>query len=243
MSTSTSKAGLVVVLTGAGISAESGVPTFRGDGGLWNSYRAQDLATPQAFRSDPHLVWEWYDWRRGLIGACKPNAAHNTLVEMELGCDEFLLITQNIDGLHRLAGSQHVVELHGNIWRMRCTENCQPAWAERRVPLPDLPPCCSACGALARPDVVWFGEQLPQGALNDAFAAAEHCDLMLVIGTSALVQPAASLPLAALQRGAYVVEINPQPTPLSQVVDESIRRPATVALPDWWRRWQQDHLE
>ena len=229
----------MAVLTGAGISAESGVPTFRGNGGLWRNYQAQDLATPHTFCSDPKLVWEWYDWRRGLIGACEPNAAHSTLVEMERLVDEFTLITQNIDGLHHLAGSRRIEELHGNIWRMRCTRNCQPAWEDRRVPLPDIPPYCPACGELARPDVVWFGESLPAGTLDGAFVAAQHCHLMLVIGTSALVQPAASLPLVALQCGAYVVEINPQPTPLSDTVDKVIRQPAALGLPEWWRRWQQ----
>lgn len=228
----------VAVLTGAGISAESGVPTFRGTDGLWQNHRAEDLATPQAFRRNPELVWEWYGWRRRLIGACQPNAAHHTLVEMETHFEEFLLITQNVDGLHRLAGSHSVVELHGNIWGLRCTRTCRAPWQDRRVPLPELPPRCPGCGAMARPDVVWFGESLPGAALDAAFAAAQRCQMLLVIGTSAMVQPAASLPLIALQRGAYVVEINPQSTPLSQSVQESIRKPAAVALPEWWRAWQ-----
>lgn len=232
--------GPVAVLTGAGISAESGVPTFRGAGGLWRSFRAQDLATPHAFRANPQLVWEWYDWRRGLIAACRPNAAHKTLVDMERRLDDFCLITQNIDGLHRLAGSQGVVELHGNIWRLRCTRDCRPAWEDRRVPLVDLPPACPSCGALARPDVVWFGESLPERALQDAFVAAQRCQLMLVVGTSALVHPAASLPLMARQGGAYVVEVNPESTPLSGVVDQVVRQPATTGLPQWWRHWRQD---
>jgi NAD-dependent deacetylase len=226
------------VLTGAGISAESGVPTFRGKDGLWHNYRAEDLATPQAFERDPQLVWEWYDWRRGLIAACQPNAAHHTLVEMESHFDEFLLITQNVDGLHRLAGSQNIVELHGNIWGMRCTRACRAPWQDRRIPLTPIPPRCPSCGTLARPDVVWFGESLPGAVLDAAFTAAQRCQVMLVIGTSAMVQPAASLPLVALQQGAYVVEINPQATPLSQSVQESIRMAAAVALPEWWRAWQ-----
>lgn len=231
--------GSCAVLTGAGISAESGVPTFRGKGGLWQNYRPEELATPQAFRRDPKLVWEWYDWRRGLIEACRPNAAHQTLVEMECHVSEFLLITQNVDGLHRLAGSQKIVELHGSIWRMRCTRGgCGASWEDRRVPLSEIPPECPRCGALARPDVVWFGESLPGPALDAAFAAAQRCQVMLVIGTSALVQPAASLPLVALQQGAYVIEVNPQSTPLSDRVQESIREPAAVALPDWWRAWK-----
>jgi NAD-dependent deacetylase len=227
----------VVVLTGAGTSAESGVPTFRGEGGLWRQYRAEELATPHAFRRDPGLVWEWYDWRRQLIGDCGPNAAHRTLVEMEKHFDDFVLVTQNVDGLHRLAGSQNVVELHGDIWRMRCTSACSPGWDDRTSPLPVLPARCPSCGALARPDVVWFGETLPPAATDAAWAAAQRCQVMLVIGTSAVVQPAASLPVLALQNGAYLVEINPQPTPVSDLVDEAIRKPAAEALPDWWRTW------
>ncbi len=230
----------MAVLTGAGISAESGVPTFRGPGGLWRNYRAEELATPRAFRRDPALVWEWYDWRRGLIGACQPNAAHHALVEIESHLDDFLLITQNVDGLHRLAGSRNVVELHGNIWRLRCTQGCRSPWEDRAVPLPEIPARCSRCGAMARPDVVWFGESLPAEALDAAFAAVKRCQVMLVIGTSAVVHPAASLPLIAVQRGAYVVEINPQPTPLSDIVDQSLREPAAVALPTWWRAWQAE---
>ncbi|MFN2290134.1 MAG: SIR2 family NAD-dependent protein deacylase [Anaerolineae bacterium] len=229
----------VTVLTGAGISAESGVPTFRGEGGLWRNYRAEDLATPQAFRRDPALVWEWYDWRRGLVGACQPNAAHETLAEMEDALPELTLVTQNVDGLHRLAGSRNVLALHGNIWRLRCSRGCRPNWEDRRVPLPEIPPRCPDCGALARPDVVWFGESLPRRELEAAFEAAQRCQVMLVVGTSAVVQPAASLPVVALDRGAYVVEVNPQSTPLSAVVDEVIRGPAAQALPAWWQAWSR----
>jgi NAD-dependent deacetylase len=229
----------VTVLTGAGISAESGVPTFRGEGGLWRSFRAEDLATPGAFRANPQLVWEWYDWRRSLIAACQPNAAHRTLVEMEDSFDQFLVVSQNVDGLHSLAGSRRLVELHGNIWRMRCTKACRHPWEDRAVPLPAMPPRCPACGGLARPDVVWYGESLPGRALDAAFAAAQNCQMMLVIGTSALVQPAASLPVLAMQAGAYVIEFNPQPTPLSDLVDETIRLPAAAGLPHWWRARQR----
>jgi NAD-dependent deacetylase len=230
----------LAVLTGAGISAESGVPTFRGEEGLWHSYRAEDLATPRAFHRDPRLVWEWYDWRRSLIGQCQPNAAHTVLVEMESRFDEFVLITQNVDGLHRLAGSRSIVELHGNIWGMRCTGGCRPTWEDRTVPLPEIPPRCPDCGALVRPDVVWFGESLPAKALEEAFAAARRCQVMLVVGTSAVVHPAASLPVVGLQAGAYVIEINPQATPLSEHVHETIRKPAAVALPEWWRAWRME---
>jgi len=230
------------VLTGAGISAESGVPTFRGEDGLWHTYRAEDLATPEAFDRDPHLVWEWYDWRRGLIAGCRPNAAHHTLAQMERRLDDLTLSTQNVDGLHQMAGSRNVVELHGNIWRMRCTQGCQPPWEDRTVPLAlagGALPRCPNCGSLARPDIVWFGESLPGEALTAALAAAQRCQVMLVVGTSALVQPAASLPLFALRRGAYVVEINTQPTQLSDAAHEVIREPAASALPRWWQTWQR----
>jgi NAD-dependent deacetylase len=169
-----------------------------------------------------------------VIAACRPNAAHLVLAEMERRAADFTLVTQNVDGLHQAAGSRRVVELHGNIWRLRCTRECRPAWEDRRVPLDPLPPACPVCGAPARPDVVWFGESLPAAALDAALAAARRCRLMLVIGTSALVQPAASLPLLALQHGAHVIEINPEPTPLSAVVHEAIREPAAVGLPHWW---------
>ena len=227
----------VAILTGAGISAESGVPTFRGKEGLWRTYRPEELATPSAFRRDPVLVWEWYNWRRERIGACAPNAAHSTLIAMEAAFPDFSLITQNVDGLHQLAGNRNVVTLHGNIWYMRCTQNCRPPWPDETTPLAEIPPRCPNCGAMARPDVVWFGESLPAEALAAAYASARRCDLMLVIGTSALVQPAASLPLIALQRGAHVIEVNPQQTPISSLVDQVIREPAAVALPRLWKEW------
>lgn len=219
----------VVVLTGAGVSAESGVPTFRGADGLWRRHRAEDLATPEAFARDPRLVWAWYDWRRQLIAARRPNAAHEAIAALETHVPEFLLVTQNVDGLHRRAGSRRIAELHGNLWRVRCltegtvTENLE-------VPLPSLPPRC-ACGALLRPDVVWFGEALPTDAIGEARNAAESCDVMLVVGTSALVQPAASLPMVGKAHGAYVVEVNLEPTPLSSFADESHHGKAGEVLP------------
>ncbi len=225
--------GPVTVLTGAGISAESGIPTFRGEGGLWRNFRPEQLATPAAFRRDPALVWEWYDWRRGLIGACAPNAAHEALAEMEAALSDFTLITQNVDGLHQAAGSRNVLELHGSIWRVRCT-GCGKIAEDRRVPLPEIPPRCPECGGLLRPDVVWFGESLPQEVLEAAWAAAARCRLMLVIGTSAVVQPAGSLPLVALENGARIVEINPAETPLSARAHEVLRGPAAELLPRWW---------
>lgn len=224
-----SEARRVVVLTGAGVSAESGVPTFRGADGLWQRHRAEDLATPEAFARNPRLVWEWYDWRRRLIASRQPNAAHETIAALETHAPEFLLVTQNVDGLHRRAGSRRMEELHGNLWRVRCcaegavTENLE-------VPLPSLPPCC-ACGALLRPDVVWFGEALPTEAIRKSWSAAESCDLMLVVGTAALVQPAASLPMVAKAHGAYLVEVNLERTPLTSYADESHHAKAGEVLP------------
>jgi NAD-dependent deacetylase len=210
----------IVVLTGAGISAESGVPTFRGPGGLWREYRAEDLATPEAFARDPRLVWEWYDWRRQKIAPAKPNPGHDALVALEKRSPGLTLITQNVDGLHPLAGSRNLLEIHGSLWRTRCL-SCGERRENREAPLARIPPRC-ACEGLLRPDVVWFGEALPVDPLERAIRAVEACDLMLVIGTSSLVQPAASMADAALARGAPVVEINLEPTPLSDL--------ATVAL-------------
>jgi NAD-dependent deacetylase len=219
----------VAVLTGAGVSADSGVPTFRGADGLWRRHRAEDLATPEAFARDPRLVWEWYDWRRQLISGCEPNPAHHAIAALEARVPEFLLITQNVDGLHRKAGNRKLVEFHGNLWRLRClTEGTLIENLE--TTLPSIPPRC-ACGALLRPDVVWFGEALPTEAVHRAYQAAESCDVMLVVGTSALVQPAASLPMIAKAHGAYVVEVNLEPTPLSSLVDEAHHGRAGEILP------------
>jgi NAD-dependent deacetylase len=220
----------IVVLTGAGVSAESGVPTFRGEDGLWRNYRAEDLATPSAFARDPVLVWEWYQWRRELIAACRPNPAHDFIarLEREHGGD-FLLVTQNVDGLHRLAGSSKLVEVHGNIWDVRCAA-CGAGREDRTLPFPELPPRCDACGGLLRPGVVWFGESLPEAAMGPAFAAAQSCDLMLVVGTSAVVYPVAYLPQLAKRAGAYVVEVNPDETPLTALADESLRGKAGEVL-------------
>ena len=201
----------IAVLTGAGISADSGVPTFRGADGLWRAHRAEELATPQAFARDPRLVWEWYDWRRGLIASKQPNAAHHALVALERRCKNFTLITQNVDGLHAQAGSRRLLELHGNIWTVRCTM-CGRRSVDRRVPLPLPPqlPACQACGGLLRPDVVWFGEALEPAVIEAAAAAAASSELFLVIGTSGVVQPAASLASMAREAGGWVVEVNPQ---------------------------------
>jgi len=231
--------GPVVVLTGAGVSAESGVPTFRGEDGLWRRHRPEQLATPEAFRRDPALVWEWYNWRRELIDGCSPNAAHETLASMEQALPDFTLITQNVDGLHQAAGSENVLEVHGNIWRVRCP-GCGHVAEDRRVPLPDLPPPCPACDSPLRPDVVWFGESLPRDVLDASWAAAARCRTMFVIGTSAVVQPVASLPLVALRSGARLIEINPAATPLSGHAHTVIRQPAAQTLPDWWAAHRPD---
>lgn len=221
----------VAVLTGAGISAESGVPTFRdAQTGLWAKYRAEELATPQAFYRNPKLVWEWYTWRRNLIAEAKPNPGHRSLVIMEKRVPNFKLITQNVDGLHQLAGSEDVIELHGNINRNKCTRD-----GSIQIPDPgkeDIPPRCPICGAQLRPDVVWFGESLPEACLKRAWNAARNCQVFFSIGTSAVVQPAASLPLVAQECGAVVIEINPQETALSHQAEYTIAGPAGMVLPE-----------
>lgn len=219
----------IAVLTGAGISAESGVPTFRGVGGLWRSYRPEDLATPGAFARDPKLVWEWYNWRRELIAKASPNAGHKALAELEDRASKFTLITQNVDGLHDSAGNKNILKLHGDIWQIRCTR-CKRSWTDRRVPLEELPPYCM-CGALARPDIVWFGEALPPGAWQQAWNAVRSAQLFLVIGTSGVVYPAADLIPLALEQNVKVVEINPDETPFSDQVDCALNGPAGEILP------------
>jgi NAD-dependent deacetylase len=219
----------VAALTGAGVSAESGVPTFRGNNGLWKQYRAEDLATPEAFDRDPKLVWEWYDWRRCLIANAKPNAGHYALAELERQVPSFTLITQNVDDLHDAAGSRNVLKVHGSIWIVRCTM-CGKERVDRTAPLPDLPPRCE-CGAILRPGVVWFGEALPPDVWQQAERAAAAADLFLVIGTSAVVYPSAGLASIAKRAGAKVVEINIVDTPLSIWIDESLRGPSAELLP------------
>jgi NAD-dependent deacetylase len=221
----------VVALTGSGISAESGIPTFRGKDGLWKTYQAQDLATPEAFSRDPHLVWEWYDWRRNLMFFKQPNAGHEVLAAWESAFEDFALITQNIDGLHNRAGSQRVTELHGNIWKLRCTREGTVS-ENRETPLSEIPPHCSHCGALMRPHVVWFGEPLDPEVMRLAAQQSAGCEVMFVVGTSAVVYPAASLPLTALETGATVVEINLEPTPLSSAVQFSFQGSAGKILPE-----------
>lgn len=219
----------VAVLTGAGISADSGVPTFRGADGLWRNFRAEDLATPEAFERDPRLVWEWYNWRRELIATKKPNPAHEAVAEMERRFPGFWLITQNVDGLHRIAGSTRLSEIHGNIWKVRCTA-CGLVEDNRQVPVP-IPPACSACGNLVRPHIVWFGESLAAEDIEKSREALESCEVLLIIGTSGIVYPAASFAPIAKSAGAFVVEINLDATPNSGVVDVSLQGRAKDIVP------------
>ena len=219
----------LAVLTGAGISAESGIPTFRGAGGLWKNHKPEELATAEAFAKDPRLVWEWYNWRRELIAKAQPNAAHRALVELEKRKPRFTLITQNVDGLHGRAGSGKILKLHGDIWRMRCT-SCGANWPDRRAPLPKLPPHC-ACGGVTRPGVVWFGEPMPEGMMKEAEHAVTSAQVLLVIGTSAVVYPAASLIPYAAKAGAKVIEINTDDTAATPTMNCALRGPAAELLP------------
>lgn len=207
----------MAVLTGAGISAESGVPTFRGAEGLWSKFKPEELATVDAFMHNPKLVWEWYLHRRDLMSKVTPNPGHFALADMEKHFDNFTLITQNIDGLHRAAGSNNVLEVHGNITKNKCLECGKPFAGEITLESGNLPKC--DCGGKIRPDVVWFGEMLPERILDSAFKASENAELFFSVGTSALVHPAAAMPFAAKRNGAYLVEINIEPTPLTEFVD------------------------
>jgi NAD-dependent deacetylase len=220
----------LAVLTGAGISAESGLPTFRGPDGLWEGNRPEDVATPEAFAKDPEKVWRFYDWRRGLVRAARPNEGHIALARMERLLQRMTLITQNVDGLHRDAGSQDVVELHGSILRVRCTKE-GTVWPGPDEPFPKLPPLCPSCGALLRPDVVWFGEQLPAAAWHAAEQAALSSAVFLVVGTSSVVAPASTLALMAARAGARLFEINPEATPLSPLADGVFQNSASEILP------------
>lgn len=225
----------IAVLTGAGVSAESGIATFRdAQTGLWAKYRPEDLATPEAYQRNPRLVWEWYQWRRQVLSGVSPNPGHFALTEMEKRITgrggQFTLITQNVDGLHRRAGSRNIVELHGNIGRVKCFAigTIVETWEIAE----DVPPRCPNCGGMLRPDVVWFGETLPPAALAQAIDAAETCDFFISAGTSTLVQPAASLPWLALQHNAFVLEINPNETPLTSFASAALHALSGEALPE-----------
>jgi NAD-dependent deacetylase len=238
-----SSAASVCVLSGAGVSAESGVPTFRGEDGLWKSYSPEELANPQAFRRDSRLVWEWYDWRRGKIRECRPNAGHEALARFALGSRTVRIVTQNVDGLHGEAARQVAagadpspalpLELHGSIFRVRCT-SCTykiPHRGPISTETPEDLPRCPVCSGLLRPDIVWFGESLDAGVISEAFRVAQTSQVCLVVGTSALVHPAASIPLATHDGGGSIIEVNPTETPLTHLARVSLRGASGEVLP------------
>lgn len=223
----------LTVLTGAGVSAASGVPTFRGQEGLWKSYRPEILATPQAFAKNPKLVWEWYQWRRTKIATCKPNRSHEIISKWSHHYSKFTLITQNVDGLHEQAGTENVVHLHGSIWEVFCWNDCQlspPRWIDKTLIYSKMPPACPYCGGLIRPGVIWFGESISSEILESATRGL-ICDVFLTVGTSSIVYPAASLICAAKAKGAFTAEINLEPTPVSEQVDVSMLGAAEEVLP------------
>jgi len=215
-------------LTGAGVSAESGLATFRsGPRALWRDHRPEDLATPQAFARDPRLVWEWYRERLQRAAGVEPNPGHYALAAMAQRVARFTVVTQNVDGLHERAGSPDVIELHGNVRRARCVR------CDARVPAPlegALPPTC-ACGAMLRPDIVWFGEALPEGVFEKAYEAVASADVLIVAGTSAVVHPAAGLAEVAKSAGGFIVEVNPEETPATGLCDVCVRAPSGTFLP------------
>jgi NAD-dependent protein deacetylase/lipoamidase len=221
----------VAVVTGAGVSAESGVATFRGAGGLWEGRRVEEVARPEAFAADPVAVWRFYEQRRENLAKVQPNPAHLVLARWQDRFPDYSLITQNVDGLHEAAGTHDVIRLHGSIWHVRCTA-CGREREERRVPLPVVPPHCGSCGAIERPAVVWFGEFLPAGATEAAGLAAGRAHVLLVVGTSALVYPAAGLIQIAARAGGRVIEINPEASALAHLADIELRAPAGVVLPE-----------
>jgi len=223
----------VVVLTGAGISAESGIPTFRDPDGLWEEFDPQELANVEAFLDNPELVQGWYRHRRQVVEDAEPNAGHRALADLEVHVPAVSVVTQNVDDLHNRAGSSTVIELHGNIthnYCMDCERDAAPETVDAAIQEGE-PARCPACDGLIRPDVVWFGERLPPDAVERADAATEQADVFLSVGTSAVVYPAARYPVVARQQGAYVAEINPDTTGVTSDVDESIRGPAGDVLP------------
>ncbi len=222
----------VTVLTGAGVSAPSGVPTFRGPQGLWKTHRPEDLATPGAFAADPDLVWEWYDWRRQCVASCEPNDGHRVLARWSHQPAPCTVVTQNVDGLHERADTANVIRFHGSIWEFRCWRRCKTPsepWWNDTVPLLSRPPRCPDCGGLARPGVVWFGEPIDPVVVRQSLTAAQ-CDIFLTVGTSAVVYPAASLVHAAKAHGAFTVEINLETTPASPEVDLALEGSADEVL-------------
>ena len=222
----------LAVLTGAGVSAESGVPTFRdAQSGLWAQFDAMQLASREGFVADPPLVWRWYAWRRARVAGAQPNAGHLALARAAARFAQFDLITQNVDGLHARAGSRNVLELHGNLLRTKCFAECGAFFADSQALPPGEPPRCPRCGSWLRPDVVWFGELLDPDVLDAAQQAAVECDLLLVVGTSGLVHPAAGLPAATKRAGAAVVVVNPNESELDERADHLIRGPAAEVLP------------
>jgi NAD-dependent deacetylase len=228
----------IVILTGAGISAESGIPTFRGKGGLWEKYDPNEVATAEAMRLRPKKVWEMHDALRQIINSCDPNPAHFAIAELENVFKNIIVITQNVDNKHQDAGSTSVTELHGNAWRVKCTvEN--KSWVDRTVPIKELPPRCS-CGATLRPDVVFFGEQLDENIINGAYSEAARAEIMLVVGTSCVVTPAAYLPIIAKQSGAILIEINLEPSPISSLFDASLCGKAGMVMPKLVKRLREE---
>ena len=219
----------LTALTGAGVSAESGIPTFRGKDGLWNKYKPDELATPQAFNANPELVWEWYAWRMKVVFDAKPNPAHYALAKLEEKGILKCLITQNVDDLHERAGSKNVLHLHGSLRIVKCTSCDYQFYAEKPIKFKPLP-TCPECSQLLRPGVVWFGEMLPSDVLSKAFSEVEKSDAIIVAGTSAVVQPAASLPLIVRRNKGKIIEINPDQTPLTAIADVSIRGKAGEVL-------------
>jgi NAD-dependent deacetylase len=218
----------ICVLTGAGVSAESGVPTFRdAQQGLWSRYDPHELATPEAFLRDPELVWRWYRWRRDLVGKAEPNAGHWALASLQSRVRRFTLVTQNVDGLHQRAGSEGVIEFHGNIFTNRCFQEGHSVECDEEQSVP----ACPQCGGPVRPGVIWFGEAIPEHALNRSFAAASDCDVFFSIGTSSLVQPAAGLAMIAREAGATIIEINPEPTDVAESFTAVWRGNAGTILP------------
>jgi NAD-dependent deacetylase len=231
-----SRAKRIVFLTGAGVSAESGVPTFRGPEGLWKQFRPEELATPDAFSRDPRLVWEWYAWRRERVAACEPNAAHRSLAEFAGTRTGARIVTQNVDGLHERAAheaSARPLALHGSLFRDRCSRCDYSELARESVDASSLAtlPRCPDCGSLLRPAVVWFGESLEPATVTEAFRLAEQADVLVAIGTSSVVHPAASLPYATRAAGGALIEVNPEPTPISSQCEVAVRGAAALLVP------------